>query len=347
MMKVHRVLVTHGVSAACQAVYEGMGSLIVDTSLVGEAHFQRHPEGPTTQPRELEPFTVGHLDPARGYVHVFDDASLVTVLRTLDTITDFVQYLERKEAYLLKPGRTVWAAGEEDLLAYYLRHTDAQDEHCFPADSGQATTDEEFEEGGWALFAGEELSRKLASDKVSYTWDRIIEFVTQHFESNTLHYATDYSYEAHEKALRFLAQEPRLSRRMLARPLADLMTNSPATNPLMRMADSPSYPGVRFVFLAYPRQPGLTDEQYRQQRYAYMESYCRVVKLVFFDCVDHLVGISFAGGGRAQIGNVDLFYYPAQEWAPKEHELAVAIQQQTGFLKNYKQSTRQEDEYPD
>lgn len=248
---------------------------------------------------------------------------------------------------MLKPGRTVWAAGEEDLLAYYLRHTDAQDAHCFPADSAQAITDEEFEEGGWALFAREELPRRLANDQVSYTWDGVIEFVTRHFEANTLHFATDYSYEAHEKALRFLAQEPRFSRRVLARPLADLMANSPVTNPIMRMADSPSYQGVRFVYLAYPRQSGLTDEQYRQQRYAYMESYCRVVKLVFFDDVDHIIGISFAGGGRANIGNVDLFYYPAQGWASRERELAVSIQQQTGFLRNYQQSTRQEDEYPD
>ncbi|MBF9223385.1 hypothetical protein [Hymenobacter ruricola] len=228
-----------------------------------------------------------------------------------------------------------------------MRHTDAQDAHCFPADSAQAITDEEFEEGGWALFAREELPRRLANDQVSYTWDGVIEFVTRHFEANTLHFATDYSYEAHEKALRFLAQEPRFSRRVLARPLADLMANSPVTNPIMRMADSPSYQGVRFVYLAYPRQSGLTDEQYRQQRYAYMESYCRVVKLVFFDDVDHIIGISFAGGGRANIGNVDLFYYPAQGWASRERELAVSIQQQTGFLRNYQQSTRQEDEYPD
>lgn len=43
------------------------------------------------------PFMIGQVDPARGYVHVFDDTSLEIVMSTLDTVSDFVEYLTKKE----------------------------------------------------------------------------------------------------------------------------------------------------------------------------------------------------------------------------------------------------------
>ena len=46
------------------------------------------------------PFVVGQVDPAKGYVHVFDDTALEIVMRTLDTITDFTAYLTKKEQFL-------------------------------------------------------------------------------------------------------------------------------------------------------------------------------------------------------------------------------------------------------
>ena len=42
------------------------------------------------------PFTIGNLDPQKGYVHVFDDTTLNIVMSTLDTITDFTAYLSKK-----------------------------------------------------------------------------------------------------------------------------------------------------------------------------------------------------------------------------------------------------------
>jgi hypothetical protein len=65
------------------------------------------------------PFTVGDIAPERGYVHVLDDVTLDIVLPELDTIADFTAYLGAKER-LVRSGRLLSAAGEEELLAYYL-----------------------------------------------------------------------------------------------------------------------------------------------------------------------------------------------------------------------------------
>jgi len=53
------------------------------------------------------------------FVHVFDERSFRIVLSELDTITDFVDYLTKKEE-LLASTRDVRFGLEEDLLAIYL-----------------------------------------------------------------------------------------------------------------------------------------------------------------------------------------------------------------------------------
>jgi hypothetical protein len=76
---------------------------------VGPMHLAPFTEG-------VIPFAVGQLDPAKGFVHVLDDTSLEIVLAKLDTITDFVRYLTKKEEFIAS-GKLVSAAGEEELLA--------------------------------------------------------------------------------------------------------------------------------------------------------------------------------------------------------------------------------------
>jgi hypothetical protein len=69
------------------------------------------------------PFCIGQLDPSKGYVHVLDDVALNVLMNARDTISDFVDYLSKKDA-LVTSGKLIGAAGEEDLLAYFLTHMD-------------------------------------------------------------------------------------------------------------------------------------------------------------------------------------------------------------------------------
>lgn len=110
----HRVIVALGAQARCQAHQGGSGSLTLAPEIVGPAHFDQRSE-------DVQPFCVGNVDPQAGYLHVFDDFTLPLVLQEVDTIADFIAYLEFKEQ-LLTSGQVGRIAGEENLLAMFLTH---------------------------------------------------------------------------------------------------------------------------------------------------------------------------------------------------------------------------------
>ena len=80
----HRIVVAHDASRVCRERMGGSGSLMLESHIVGDANVAR-------------PFVIGRIDPAKEYVHVFDDTSLDLVMEYLDTVSDFVSYLTKKE----------------------------------------------------------------------------------------------------------------------------------------------------------------------------------------------------------------------------------------------------------
>jgi len=162
------------------------------------------------------PFTVGQVDPTRGFVHVLDDTSLDVLLRTLDTISDFTAYLAKKEALILS-GRLVWAAGEDDLLGYYAKYLNEQEEHDFviPEHVKGVTIDEGF----WEAFVrSPDRARQVAANEVSYAWDRLIEKFNYHALTNTQYRSQHTDVNNHERIVRFMAREPRTRRGRCGRP---------------------------------------------------------------------------------------------------------------------------------
>jgi len=91
-VRFHRIVVAHDVARRCAELLGGSGSLMLCSLLRGKAHY----EGPSPFPDlhssdgawaknlrkaagwkgTLLPFTIGDVDPQRGFVHVFDDTSL-------------------------------------------------------------------------------------------------------------------------------------------------------------------------------------------------------------------------------------------------------------------------------
>ena len=92
-IRVHRIVVAHDVARRCRELLGGSGSLVIFPALKGDAHVS----GPVVFPRcegniyeqwakafrepinyamTVLPFAIGDLDPARGFVHVFDDIGL-------------------------------------------------------------------------------------------------------------------------------------------------------------------------------------------------------------------------------------------------------------------------------
>jgi hypothetical protein len=101
-MRIHRVCVALGALDRAEAE-TGRRSLMVKPAANNFA----------------EAFTIGRIDQARGWVHVFDEDSLSILLKELSTTPDFIHYLNSKTT-LFDEGRLVLAEAETDLLAYYL-----------------------------------------------------------------------------------------------------------------------------------------------------------------------------------------------------------------------------------
>ena len=337
-MKVHRILIVHGVAEACRKARGGSGSLAIDTQLVGEEHHDN-------KKYAVEPFTIGHVNPEKGFVHVFDEVALNEIMKSLDTITDFVQYLEKKEAFFSFGERRIYADGEEEMLAYYLRHLDSTGEHSFPSPGKGEVV---FESGEWLEFINSaEWERREKANEISYTWDNMIEYITQHFEQNSMHFSTDKSFEANEKALRLMAQESRLNRRKLAESLYEVLNSTPSGQYRVRMLYSKGAPGVGFFLLIMPRDTAGGYAEYRRTRFKVLESYCRVAKLMCFGKLTHIAGIATDGRSTNKGNSIDFLYYEAHQWDPGERERAEHIQTVTGFLTNARTWEEEVDEYLD
>ena len=172
-----------------------------------------------------------------------------------------MRYLSRKER-LLCSSTPVRAAGEEELLAVYLRDIDDKGEHCFnlPHSAGIVYT-----EGFWENFKRHpQRLAQIAANEISYSWDRLIEIFAFHIRNNSQYYATDAGpgrVSTGESILRFLAAEPRTHRRLLAERLNDLVRRTPATGVRGTRVVLPSNPGSAFyyVFLVLPWDYGTQE----------------------------------------------------------------------------------------
>lgn len=284
---------------------------MIASGLVGDEHVLPRDKGGI-------PFMVGQVDSAKGYVHVLDDTTLDILLRTLDTVADFIAYLDKKERFV-QSGRMLNAVGEEELLAYYLTHLNEKDEYDFVFDKKFNAVS--LDEGFWSSFGkSEERKRQQNANQVSYLWDDIIERSTHHFLRGTSQFMSDPTFASHELILRFFAREPRVRRRMLASAIVEMVRT---TRPDMRRLRvvAPSRPGdPYFVLLVFPTRKNVSNELNREVRRAFLEACCGVVKLDFPDALD-IVGFAtetMETDGRSE----DYAYFDARDWTEEDAEQA-------------------------
>ena len=335
-MRIHRVVVARGAAKRCSAFFGGdSGSLMVRSDLVGDAHINA-PAGP------FGIFRIGQVDPDKGYIHVLDDENLYTLLSELDTVADFVAYLARKEAFLCS-GKVVLAPGEEDLLAYYLTHTNIDGEHDFVL---PPTVDVlQFDHLYRGMRDNDQYIAKKSADEISYLIDQLIEHVSSNADNRALIDGNELPIGDIEKALRMLAAESRLSRRHLARALVDLLSSASARGrPKSRCVVTSEKSGTGYCFLVCPCPKGRDYEKHRQFRSALLAAYCKVMK-VRFPNLQHIVGYAtepLHGERRSE----DLAYLDATNWTEKDAQEACKIQREGGILASPTVTHIHESEYP-
>jgi hypothetical protein len=338
---IHRIVVAHGASQRCAELLGGSGSLMIDTTLKGAGHY-------TPFARGGRPFTVGQVDPAKGYIHVFDDTTLDIVMRARDTIADFTGYLAKKESFL--QSQAVHVAGEEELLAIYLHDVDDSGEHNFVFPPGYTAI--ALGEGFWEAFQNQpQRQAQLVANQISYLWDDLIERFSKHILGGTRHYASHREIRESELPLRFLARERRTRRRVLSEALTDLVANTAPRQKRVRVM-GPSDEGDPFyVFMAMPEYEDMIHvasyEDYRKLRREMLNAYCLVTKVEFPHAKD-IVGIATEAGLFTPAKSEDLLYLDVRAWTEKDQANAVQLQKDLGgLLTNLKVFHGTESEYPE
>ena len=327
--RIHRIVTCRGAAEASSTQWGGAGSLFVTNQPLADC--------------VDAPFHLGCVSPAGEIVHVFDEVALDAVLDTLNTVEDFCTYLAKRERFF-RSVPSVVAAGEEELLAYYLMHSSPDEAHEFPRN--QEVTEIIVDEGFWADYMlSRQRAAKLQADKVSYCWDELIEKFSYHLlnGSQYLPLKEKFGIDGTEQAIRWMARECRVRRRLLARGLLEMM---PGTKPgqQRRRLVLPSHPGDPYwVFVVLPRPDHAEYRQYRELRQELLIGHCYVVKYLHPEALD-IVGIAVEPS-EAELSE-DLVYMDGRTWTTDLNDRARILHEEGGIFRSPTQLASVVHEFP-
>lgn len=263
----------------------------------------------------------------KGYVHVFDKDACNVIMRELDTITDFVDYLIAKEALYEADVATLLQGEEEDLMALYLHQG-----RVFPQGPDLLVLDS----GLWvSLQRKPEYRRKKTEDAESYTWDSLIEWLLA--SNPAIADEPGPSFTEVDLAIRTMARENRFGRRLLGKALSEFLVHAKDGRISSRITPSPS--GITYVFLYV--QPGLESRDIQAE----LGCRCLIARGLRLES-QTVIGLGIqewkAGRGSASC----LVYLNMEDWSEKDEATMRAMQSELGYFSAPLTKRMIEDEYP-
>lgn len=313
--RIHLVAVTRGASEHAKSYWGGgsSGSLFIDTKLVGNDH-------------KNTPFRVGWVLPNKRLVHVFDETTLDIMLGELDTVSDFISYLTKKEERFTTPGVNFVIPGEEELIAFYLQHYDFnREEHYFPEVPEGALV--VLKEGDWVkLKKSTQYQSRYEANEISYLWDTLIEFQNEHIlNGSAITLMGEPSPAKNEQVMRLMAEENRLSRRILGESIYLANSINEPGKRFTRTILSASCEGRAYIIMSVSKPQECSQEQYLEIRRGDLLLHAYGCKLKF-EKIKEFIGITFAPGQTA-LNSIDYFYMHLGE-NPFDAKFAEEIKQQ-------------------
>jgi len=252
-------------------------------------------------------------------VHVFTRNFTQIILNELDTIGDFRNYLNKKEALVRQDKQLIITGGEEELLALYLGNNRS-------FESLNEATMVLIDEGSWEKFHNSpEYKEKQKQDKISYGWDGII---------NRVHEASP----GYEVVARELARPNRFERRVLSKSYYDayvLADNDEIHNLFRRTSD---LNGVTYCFLF------ADDTKPRDYRKDMLKWMCYIARGKF-KSNRKVIGIATEKKASPTL-SYDFVLFDIPEWTEQNQKEIEKMQQKTGILQSPEISIVHEDEYP-
>lgn len=256
----------------------------------------------------------------KGFVHVFDERSIKIILQELDTITDFISFLEAKEKFV-KRGIHHISFSEEDYLGMYLQNG-------FDIDEGVdlLIMDSEIWDG---YSKSEEYAKEKNANKISYIWDGIIERLCEDFKHNNL--IDEVKREELELALRLMNRETRFGRRQMSHLIMDMLgagVDKPKVK--ARIVSSELENAPLYVVMARPHQ----DREFARKE-LYLR--CHVAKSLFPER-KQVIGLGTDPYVKGKGHSLDLIYQDLTNWSVEDQQNAEQMKEELGYFKSPQRS---------
>ncbi len=258
-------------------------------------------------------------DLGKGFVHVLDEKSIHIILKELDTITDFTDYLKAKEEFT-KLGVKHIAFSNEDMLALYL-----QNGLSFPEpDKILLYVMDEMWEG---YYNSDEYKLEKEENKPSYIWDGIIETMHNDFENGQTIYSK--SREEIELSVRQMNKENRFGRRQLSKSLQEIIGVGDGTiTPNSRIVKAQIEGSPVYVFLTRPFEQ-------RESRLKELQIRCMVGRQMYKDSAI-VIGIATEKYEKDKGFSLDICYFHLPEWTEEMEKRVNEAKEELGMYKNTK-----------
>ena len=260
-------------------------------------------------------------DLGNGFVHLFDEYSVGAAFGTLDTITDFVEYLRTAEDLISKARLIFAGGGVEDLVALYLGHG-----RSFNFEDESQPDMIILNDDLWKGYSESEEYRAIQEDlKGSYLWDELVEFYTEDLLSDGMFDMQSKEVTDDQHALVVMALQPRMYRAGLAKAFK-VFLDKPELKVGSRAAQG--YRETAFVFLV-----GKSSD--REQRMKELSLRCLVIR-GRVKGVKTVVGIATDRPGvPSEAGySTDLAYIHLPEWTEDREAQVSGIQTNLGYFRN-------------
>lgn len=110
-------------------------------------------------------------DFGKGFVHVWEESFLSDAMKELDTISDFVGYLEAKEIFAMKNPGLIFKGGEKNILSIFIHRGRKFPEEPPPSIINGNQWDK--------LQENEQFKLRNEANRDSFIWDRLIEYLSR------------------------------------------------------------------------------------------------------------------------------------------------------------------------
>ncbi len=264
----------------------------------------------------------------KGFVHVMNEDSFTTILRELDTISELTDYFTTKEK-LSETTSILINGSEADLLAIYLFNA-----RKLPFDTKFLVV----EENSWEKLQADPLFQKRkAADSESYEWDRLISFLASADSKDPQ--GKPLTLSDKDLALREMAKETRVNRRVLQKALSDFLKagNQKKTDARIATTEGSSCIYVfRFFHFNEPPEEKIAELQCRSM-YAKKQA----------GAADVAVGIGFAFDNKFPDFEVTMSFVQLSSMTEAESNEATKFAEQMGIGRKSTISRMSINEYPD